>query len=212
MADIMDTLIGITRTVKTTTLNHREATSVVLQQEVSSPAHEVWAACTEAERIQQWFLPVSGDLSIGGRYALEGNASGEVLDCNPGRSFRVSWVMGAGPDSELVFTVTPTNTDHALVELNHTATVDPDMMGTYGPGAVGVGWDVTLLGLYQYLRGIPTGPSNQLPPQVMHPFMAASSDAWANAAIANGADADGARAAAVRTTAFYTGSDGAGAS
>jgi len=212
MADFMDILLSTTRLVTTTQLNHQEATAVVLHHELSSPAHDVWAACTEPGRIQAWFLPISGDLAIGGHYALEGNASGEVLECNPGRSFRVSWVMGAGPDSELVVTVTPTNTDHALVELRHTATVDPDMMGTYGPGAVGVGWDATLLGLYQYLRGIPTGPSNPLPPQAMHPFFEASSDAWATAAIAHGAEADGARAAAVRTTAFYTGTDGSGAS
>ncbi|NVM95257.1 polyketide cyclase [Arthrobacter sp. AETb3-4] len=209
MVDIMDTLTGITRLVKTTQLNHQDATSVVLQQEVSSPAHDVWTACTEAERIRQWFLPITGDLSVGGRYALEGNASGEILECNSGRSFRVSWQMGHGPDSELEFTITPTNTDHSLVELRHTAMVDPDMMGTYGPGAVGVGWDAALLGIYQYLRGIPTGPANQLPPAVMNPFMAASSEAWAEAAIANGADPAAAREAARRTTAFYTGTDDA---
>lgn len=212
MADIMDILTGITRLVKTTQLKHQDATAVILQQEVSSPAHEVWAACTEPERIHEWFLPISGDLSVGGRYALEGNASGEVLDCNAGRSFRLSWVMGDGPDSELEFTVTPTSLDHALVELTHKATVDPEMMGTYGPGAVGVGWDAALLGLYQYLRGIPTGPSHQPPPAVMNPFMAASSEAWADAAIANGANPEVARKAAKRTTSFYTGTDDAGPS
>ncbi|WP_288026876.1 SRPBCC domain-containing protein [Arthrobacter sp.] len=212
MADILDTLAGITRLVKNTQLNHQDATSVVLQREVSSPAHEVWAACTEAKNIQQWFLPVTGDLSVGGHYALEGNASGEVLDCHTGRGFRVSWVMGNGPDSELEFTVTPTSIDHALVELRHTATVDPEMMGTYGPGAVGVGWDAALLGLYQYLRGVPTGPAHQPPPAVLNPFMAASSEAWADAAIANGASPEAARESAKRTTAFYTGTDDAGTS
>ncbi|NVM99397.1 SRPBCC domain-containing protein [Arthrobacter sp. SDTb3-6] len=212
MADIMDMLTGITRLVKTTTLNHQEATSVVLQLEVPAPVHDVWAACTEADSIQKWFLPISGDLGIGGRYALEGNASGEVLDCNAGRSFRVSWVMGQGPDSELLFTVTPTNVDHSLVELAHTSTVDPEMMANYGPGSVGVGWDGALLGLQHYLRGIPTGPQHRPAPEIMNPFMAASSEAWADAAIANGANPGDARAAARRTTAFYTGTDGQGAS
>ncbi|PYI65621.1 polyketide cyclase [Arthrobacter livingstonensis] len=212
MADIMDILPGITRLVKTTQLEHQDATAVVLHQELSSPAHEVWAACTEPERLQEWFLPISGDLSVGGHYALEGNASGEVLDCNAGRSFRVSWVMGAGPESEVEFTVTPTNIDHALVELTHTAAVDPDMMVTYGPGAVGVGWDLTLLGLYQHLRGIPTGPSHQPPPETMNSFIAASSEAWANAAIASGTNPAAAREAAQRTTSFYMGTDDSGPS
>ncbi len=212
MADIMDTLTGITRLVKTTKLNYQDATAVVLLQEVSSPAHEVWAACTEPEKIRGWFLPVTGDLSIGGRYTLEGNASGEVLNCNAGRSFRLSWEMGEGPNSEVELTVTPTSTDHSLVELRHTTIIDPELMGTYGPGAVGVGWDAAFLGLYQYLRGIPTGPSHQPPPSAMNPFMAASSEAWAAAAIANGANAEAARTAARKTTDFYTGTDDAGAS
>ena len=41
------------------------------------------------ERIPRWFLPVSGDLRLGGRYQLEGNAGGEVLEvlatARPGR-------------------------------------------------------------------------------------------------------------------------------
>ncbi|RAN71972.1 hypothetical protein B5P43_32875 [Bacillus sp. SRB_336] len=74
--------------------------------------------------------------------------------------------MGNGPGSELEFTVTPTTIDHALVELRHTATVDPEMMGTYGPGAVGVGWDAALLGLYQYLLcGCPPVPRTSRHPR-----------------------------------------------
>ena len=43
----------------------------------------MWDACTDPERIGRWFLPVSGDLRLGGRYQLEGNAGGEILRCEP---------------------------------------------------------------------------------------------------------------------------------
>src|SRR5699024_4285888 len=54
-----------------------------LEQTYPAPLADVWAAVTTAERIQRWFLPVSGDLRPGGRYQFEGNAGGEILACEP---------------------------------------------------------------------------------------------------------------------------------
>ena len=42
---------------------------------------DLWDALTNADRIPRWFLPVSGDLRVGGRYQLEGNAGGVVERC-----------------------------------------------------------------------------------------------------------------------------------
>ena len=44
---------------------------------------DLWDACTNAERIPRWFLPVSGELRDGGRYQLEGNAGGTIERCDP---------------------------------------------------------------------------------------------------------------------------------
>ncbi|MGO2542236.1 MAG: SRPBCC domain-containing protein [Specibacter sp.] len=212
MRDMMKALTDVTRSVRTAQLGHRAAVTVVLQQELSASAGDVWAACTAPERISQWFLPVTGDLRDGGNFALDGNASGDILDCTAPRSFRISWVFGEGPHSELEVRLTATNTDHTLFELDHTVPAGTEMLETYGTGAVGVGWDQALVGLDDFLRGLPTGPVNPLPPEVMNPFTAASSRAWADAAIANGTDPEAARAAAARTTAFYTEADDAGPS
>jgi hypothetical protein len=69
------------------------------------------ARLISAERISRWFLPISGDYTLGGRYQLEGNAGGEILECDRPHLIRVSWVMGemaaAGPDSEVVVRLTP---------------------------------------------------------------------------------------------------------
>ncbi|WP_442215373.1 SRPBCC domain-containing protein [Specibacter sp. RAF43] len=208
----MDALGVITRIVRTTKLNHQEATLVLVQQEFSAPVSDVWSACTDPQRLGQWFLPVTGGTKAGDNYALEGNASGEILECNAPRNFRISWVFGGGPYSEVEVRLIPTTTDRTLVELEHTTVVDPAMMATFGPGAAGVGWDLTLFGLGRHLRGIPTGPASPHPPEVLNPFVAGSSDAWADAAIAMGAEPRLARDSAVRTTAFYTGAADAGTS
>ena len=36
-------------------------------------------ALTDPERIGRWFLPISGDFRLGGRYQFEGNAGGKIL-------------------------------------------------------------------------------------------------------------------------------------
>ena len=54
-----------------------------LTQTYPVPIEDAWDAVSSAERIPQWFLPISGELVLGGRYQLQGNAGGEILECNP---------------------------------------------------------------------------------------------------------------------------------
>jgi uncharacterized protein YndB with AHSA1/START domain len=49
---------------------------VTITQVYAAPVEDVWDACTNPARIPRWFLPVSGELRLGGRYQLEGNAGG----------------------------------------------------------------------------------------------------------------------------------------
>src|SRR5580693_9663876 len=55
---------------------------------------DLWDAVTSADRLPRWFLPVSGDLRVGGRYQTEGNAGGVVERCSPPESFAVTWEFG----------------------------------------------------------------------------------------------------------------------
>lgn len=58
------------------------ATKVAIARRVYSASQsDLWDALTNADRIPRWFLPVSGDLRLGGRYQLEGNAGGAVERC-----------------------------------------------------------------------------------------------------------------------------------
>ncbi len=81
-----------------------------------------------------------------------------------------------------------------------------DHWDQFGPGATGVGWELSFLHLAFHL-GNPEGPKLDEAAFAASPvgraFISGSSQAWARAAI--GTDPAAAQAAASRTTAFYTG-------
>ena len=129
-----------------------EGHAVRIRRTLDAPIDDVWDACTSAERISRWFMPVTGDLRLGGRYQLQGNAGGEILRCEAPSLLRLTWVMGDGPHSEVEVRLTAAG-EATEFELEHIAIVDPGMWDQFGPGAVGVGWDLGLLGLALHLAG-----------------------------------------------------------
>ena len=65
----------------------RKAKVVTASRTYATTPEDLWDAVTSLERIGRWFLPISGDLRVGGRYQFEGNDGGEVLSCEPPRRF-----------------------------------------------------------------------------------------------------------------------------
>ncbi len=57
----------------------------------STETDDLWDALTNAERIPRWFLPIRGDLRLGGRYHLEGNAEGTITRCDPPEALDITW-------------------------------------------------------------------------------------------------------------------------
>ena len=210
MKDVMDQLAAVTRETGPATTPAGEGRTIVLRRTYPADVAEVWDALTTAERINRWFLPVSGELKLGGRYQFEGNAGGEVLACEPPRLLRISWVMGEpSPDnfSEVEVRLSPVD-GGTQFELVHTATVPPEMWEQFGPGAVGVGWDGGLLGLGQHL----VDPAWDMPDEEKQAwvfseeakqFNTAASAAWGEAWRASGASDEQVAAAVAATTAFY---------
>lgn len=162
---------------------------------------EVWDALTSAERIPRWFLPVSGELEVGGHYQLEGHAGGQVLDCVPPERLSLTWESG-GEVSWVDLSLRPVDAG-TLLQLDHSAPVDPEKWAEYGPGAVGLGWEGALMGLGEHLAD--PGLEKVLPPDDLADFFRAAGTAWGEAAIAYGEDPTASRAAAERTVAAYTG-------
>ncbi|MCK2219421.1 SRPBCC family protein [Actinomadura sp. ATCC 31491] len=176
----------------------------VLRRRYDAEIEDVWDACTDAGRLKRWFLPVTGDLRLGGRYQFEGNAGGEILECEPPRRFKVSWVMGDAPGlSEVEVELTPDG-DGTRFELRHTAEVPPEMWDGFGPGAVGVGWDLAVLGLGLHLAG-----GEQVDEATFHlteegrRVITAAAAAWGRASEAAGVPPERAAAHVAAVTAFY---------
>jgi uncharacterized protein YndB with AHSA1/START domain len=206
MTEMDDQITGTDREVGDFTRSAREGHTVVLRRTYDAPIEDVWSACTEAERLGRWFLPVTGDLRLGGHYQLEGNAGGEILVCEPPRRLVVTWIYGdPGPDpfSEVEVQLSPTG-GGTLLELEHRAIVEDDFWKQFGPGAVGIGWDLTLLGLAAYLQGTPKPEGDLLATPEGHDFVQRSAEAWRISHTASGADPAFAAETAERTAGFYT--------
>ncbi|MFN8526583.1 MAG: SRPBCC family protein [Chloroflexota bacterium] len=198
---------AVARAVESCERDGRPARKVVATCVYQTDAADVWDALTNADRIPRWFLPISGDLKLGGRYQLEGNAGGLITECEPMRRLAVTWEFGGGV-TWLTVTLAPERAGGTRLTLEHEAVVEQHWE-QYGPGAVGIGWDMTLSGLGKHLAsGEPNNAAEFMAwmgtPQGKQ-FIKVSSDAWCEAAIAGGEGTDAARAAAERTRAAYTG-------
>jgi hypothetical protein len=151
-------------------------------------------------------MPISGDLRPGGRYQLEGNASGTVERCDPPRSFAATWEY-AEEVSWLEVRLEPEGGERTRLVLEHVAHVDDERWLQYGPGAVGIGWDLALMGLALHLAsGAPNDPDAAAawmgsPDGIA--FVTRSSRGWADASIAAGTAPDDARGAQGRVAEFY---------
>jgi uncharacterized protein YndB with AHSA1/START domain len=198
---------AVTRTVVLRERDGQPARVVVASRDYDTTPDDLWDALTSAERIPRWFLPITGDLRLGGRYQLQGNAGGTITGCEPPKKLALTWEFG-GMLSWVELRLQPLARGTRL-ELEHVAHVPDELWAQYGPGAVGVGWDLGLHGLAVHIStGAAMNPAEGMawlgsPDGKV--FVRGSSEAWGRASAAGGTDAEAATAAAARTTAAYTG-------
>lgn len=205
MIDPDDAARLVTREVRTGSRDGAPTRSTVARRTYAADPGEMWDAVTNPERLPRWFAPVTGDLRLGGRYQVEGNAGGVIEECEEPRSFALTWEF-EDQVSWVRVSLAP-NGDRTTLELVHEAFVD-ELWGEFGPGAAGVGWDLALFGLGMHLES-----GAAVDPEVALTFtftpegaelVRIAADGWAEAAIADGDDATKANAAGQRTVAFYT--------
>lgn len=204
-------LVGATeRRVIPTEVDGAPARVVSASRVYAADIAELWEALTSTDRLPRWFAPVTGDLELGGRYQVQGNAGGEIRACEPPHRFALTWeAMGAV--SWLAVELTQV-ADGTQLELQHTQHSDNDFWRQFGPGATGVGWDLALLGLGQHLAGAPDVDPAEAEAWALSAhgkaFSTGCADSWAAADIAAGEDPAAARAAGQATGAFYRGEPG----
>lgn len=213
MIDVIHQISSAQRRVGSRTLAAGEARTVTISRVYDAAIEDVWDACTSPERIPRWFLPVTGDLRVGGRYQLQGNAGGTIERCDPPDGFAATWEFGDDISwIEVALTALPGGQTQLVLE--HIARASDGRWAEFGPGAVGVGWDMALMGLDQHVTSgqavDPAAAAAWIGSSEGRQFAALSSQSWYEASVADGADEASARAAADRTTAAYTGAQDGG--
>ena len=205
MIDVTHQINAVRRTVGSRVLEEGEARVVTLSQSYPTDVDDLWDACTNIERIPRWFLPISGDLRVGGQYQFEGNAGGTILRCDPPRAFFATWEFG-GNVSWIEVNISSEGHDRSRLELAHIMHVD-DHWREFGPGATGVGWDGGLVGLAIHLS---TGANVDREAGARwtasdegRRFMKLASERWYDADVAGGEHPEVARRAADRCSAAY---------
>ncbi|NKB98844.1 MAG: polyketide cyclase [Pseudomonadales bacterium] len=185
--------------------------AVITQRTYPTEIEDLWDAIVTPERLSRWFLPITGDLREGGRYQLEGNAGGTITQCKAPNLVSVTWEM-FGDIGWLNVNLEALGNQSTRLTLEHIAHETADTLqfwDQYGPGALGVGWDLGLSGLPKYLAS-----ADDFNPEVEETWVASAegrdfirscSDEWVAAALAYGTDSQQAQEAGDRTVAFYTG-------
>lgn len=205
MIDVNHQINEVRRTVGSRVLEAGEARVVTVSQAYPTDVDDLWDACTNIERIPRWFLPISGELHVGGEYQLEGNANGTILTCDPPRGFTAIWEYG-GNVSWIEVRIRQEGSELSRLELDHIAHVD-DHWSQFGPGAVGIGWDLGMVGLAMHLTtGEAIDPAfgqQWTASEEGRRFMTLASEEWYRADVAGGEDAAVARASADRCAAAY---------
>lgn len=209
MKDVVDELAAARRKMGTATLPAGDAYTMELRRSYDAPVEDVWNAITDPERLGRWLNSVTGDLRLGGSFELDSGEHGEILECDPPRRLRVSWLFGPDADdwsgtSEVEVLLAPSLAGTTVLELVHAAAVGEPMFPTYGPGAGGVGWDLHLLTLARFLADDETpGHGEFQTSPAGREFARRSAVAWGDAHLAAGGDPDHVAAAVEATTAFY---------
>src|SRR2546430_12869197 len=92
--DVASALGPVTRTVRNFQKEGKPANAVTLARLYDTSVDDLWDALTSKERIPRWFLPVEGDLQLGGSYQLKGNAGGTITAWTPPDHFAATWEFG----------------------------------------------------------------------------------------------------------------------
>ena len=203
-----------TREVEEVEHEGQPARSVRGSRVYTTDVADLWDAVTNPERIPRWFLPVSGDLRLGGKFQLEGNAGGTITHCEPPTHLGVTWEFGGSVGWVHVrLEEHEKGTKLVLDHITPQEEAAEQHWAQFGAGATGVGWDLGLVGLMLHLESggeqvDAAGFMTWMTGDEGKAYVRRCAEHWgtAHAASAKSAeDAEAARAMAERTAKFFSG-------
>ncbi len=148
--DIAAHLGAVARVVEDRVQDGQPVRVVIASRAYDTTIDDLWEALTTPERLVRWFAQVDGELRLGGKFQVKNNASGTITACIPQRSFSATWEFG-GSVSWVNVALASTHDGGAHLTLEHLCPLNPHW-DKFGPGAVGIGWELGLLGLGMHLR------------------------------------------------------------
>lgn len=204
------------RCVEAKTWDGKSCRAIVISRVYATDISDLWNAVTKPERIKGWFAAVDGDFREGGKYQIKGNAGGTINRCEEPRRIELTWEYGG--DVGWVNISLASDDEHSTrLTIEHISQdVDSflEFWNKYGPGSMGVGWELALLGLEQHLNkgGETFKPFSMSEEEWMgteegQGFVRVSSDGWVDASMKFGTSEEAATAAGKQTVAFYTGQE-----
>jgi uncharacterized protein YndB with AHSA1/START domain len=205
--DILGLIDAVRREVRSGERDGKATKTVVLSRTYDTSVEDLWDAVSNAERLPRWFAPVTGELRLGGRYQVQGNAGGTITRCEPPHELAMTWEFGGGV-SWVEVSLRPDG-ERATLELRHIAHPE-EHWDKFGPGAVGVGWELGLMGLARHFED----RSAIRPAEAADDwhttddgklFMRKSAEGWSKADAGGGEDGAKAAERAERTRKFYSG-------
>jgi uncharacterized protein YndB with AHSA1/START domain len=185
-----------------------EARSVLIRRSYPASVDDVWDACTSPDRLTRWLAPVHGDLVVGGRFQVQGNAGGEILACEPPSRLKVTWALGEGMQTEVEVHLSATGPDETSLTLIHAspAAVVDALVRDYGPGGtigIGGGWDLALLALHLHVTNVPLDATTWQDTAEAKQFATAACERWGGAVQAAWGSSDADRDAGVAFAAAH---------
>ncbi len=204
------------RRIEAKTWDGKSCRAIVMSRVYGTDISDLWDAVTRPERIKRWFAAVEGDLHEGGKYQIKGNAGGTIKRCDAPERIEMTWEYG-GDLGWVNISLVQDDKNSTRLTLEHIAQDVGSFLefwDKYGPGAMGVGWELALLGLEQHLnrdsetfKPFSMSEEEWMGTEEGRGFVRASSDGWVDASINFGTSERDAKAAGKQTAAFYTGQE-----
>lgn len=135
------------------TLPAGQARTAVFRRTYDASIEDVWDACTDPERLARWYVPVTGDLRLGGTISQAMMGSGVITECEAPQRLVLS--LEGGVD-QITLELESRPDGQTNLVLQHATTLDThEIQGeTYDAiFCMGGGYYPRLLALDSYLRG-----------------------------------------------------------
>lgn len=205
MMDVVAFIGATARVVEDRVHEGKPVRVVIATRTYDTTREDLWDALTNPERLPRWFAAVEGEFRPGGRYQVKGNAGGTIKRCDAPDRLELTWEFGG--DVSWVKVELADAPGGARLTLEHMANIN-DHWKKFGPGAVGIGWELGLAGLDRHLAGDMKDTSEGMAWMMSDEgkaFVRGSGEGWIAADIASGADKADATQRGRATICFYLG-------